>query len=273
MCPVSGRLCLTVISNPLIWWIPHHGQNLQLCTFSLDPETANTLISRILERLELVYGGITCDDTTSQQHRTFDGSCNNQRRPEWGMVNLPLRRYTLSAYSDGEDYVMSFFCKINLIVNFVFWLYAATWIHKYFLNFRVRTRWIKTDRERVCTWSIENLLCTYIITCTHMITCTYTIGPKLIVYVHNYSKCMVYVHYRPTLIVLVHDKSTFMHFRLITFWMYMYTIFPQAKKLHGSQRRGKSCPVQELSPGKSQRTVMIWLPMVMPPSWFTLASF
>ncbi|XP_033642488.1 lactoperoxidase-like [Asterias rubens] len=68
----------------------------------LDPETANTLISRILERLELVYGGITCDDTTSQQHRTFDGSCNNQRRPEWGMVNLPLRRYTLSAYSDGK---------------------------------------------------------------------------------------------------------------------------------------------------------------------------
>ncbi len=161
--------------KPFLWCIQSHDQISQLLRvhFSLDPATANTLISRIIERLELVYGGITCDDTTSRR-RTFDGSCNNQLRPERGMVGLPLRRFALSAYSDGEDYVMSFLQKWN--------------------------GWLRV---------------------------------------------------------------------LITFWM---IFFPTGKKAPQKSTTGETYPVQERSPGMSQRTVS-WLPMVMPPSWFILASF
>lgn len=42
---------------------------------------------------------------TSRRYRTFDGTCNNGRKPRWGAAQSPFHRFLAPAYADGVELV------------------------------------------------------------------------------------------------------------------------------------------------------------------------
>ncbi|XP_022099943.1 peroxidasin homolog isoform X3 [Acanthaster planci] len=67
----------------------------------IDSAMANNLIDQVIHRLQPATDSTVCSDST-RRYRTPDGTCNNQEHPEWGMANLPLRRFLPSSYDDDK---------------------------------------------------------------------------------------------------------------------------------------------------------------------------